>query len=413
MKSCPAPRLKPSHGFTLIELLVVVAIIAILAAILFPVFATAREKARQAKCTSNQRQIAAAILMYVQDHEELFMTDLESQSWSSSLGSYNDGHIYDCPSTATVGSAGKPEYGFNFFLLGGPLGDIEHPASMLMTADRLPGQGDYAFVDLDEELDPRHNTGLILSCVDGHVAYVSTKNSTSISNALRGYEFTPPLSPFYTDTTTYTAHIENASSDMYTMTRSDYGMLPKGAYIPTDGEPPTILQISCDITNEHDYAFSFTGNGWQSFATAFFCPDGIPTRLSSTPWDYSKAKIGRMLPLDQCVVGEYADSLLSGAYYTSTPETWGLVLGMEAPPAAFIDCHTAGVADKWTSILTIVRGTKVTLSLYKGDTMIGSCSKKQDIRAIMHNTRFCVVHSAADQTWRQGTKITNIKFAKL
>ena len=49
------------QGFTLIELLVVIAIIAILAAILFPVFARAREKARQTTCTSNQRQIAATI----------------------------------------------------------------------------------------------------------------------------------------------------------------------------------------------------------------------------------------------------------------------------------------------------------------------------------------------------------------
>ena len=48
-------------GFTLIELLVVIAIIAILAAILFPVFARAREKARQSTCASNQRQISAAM----------------------------------------------------------------------------------------------------------------------------------------------------------------------------------------------------------------------------------------------------------------------------------------------------------------------------------------------------------------
>ncbi len=59
-------------GFTLIELLVVIAIIAILAAILFPVFARAREKARQTTCISNQRQIATSILMYTQDHEETF-----------------------------------------------------------------------------------------------------------------------------------------------------------------------------------------------------------------------------------------------------------------------------------------------------------------------------------------------------
>jgi prepilin-type N-terminal cleavage/methylation domain-containing protein/prepilin-type processing-associated H-X9-DG protein len=57
-------------AFTLIELLVVIAVIAILAAILFPVFAQARAKARQAACFSNLRQIGAALAMYVQDYDE-------------------------------------------------------------------------------------------------------------------------------------------------------------------------------------------------------------------------------------------------------------------------------------------------------------------------------------------------------
>jgi len=60
------------RGFTLIELLVVIAIIAILAAILFPVFAQAREKARSISCLSNTRQMATALHMYTQDHDELF-----------------------------------------------------------------------------------------------------------------------------------------------------------------------------------------------------------------------------------------------------------------------------------------------------------------------------------------------------
>jgi len=59
-------------GFTLIELLVVIAIIAILASILFPVFAQAREKARQTACISNNKQLSTATLMYSQDYDELY-----------------------------------------------------------------------------------------------------------------------------------------------------------------------------------------------------------------------------------------------------------------------------------------------------------------------------------------------------
>ena len=66
-------KLRFSKGFTLIELLVVIAIIAILAAILFPVFARAREKARQTTCLSNLRQISSAERMYRDEWDSAFM----------------------------------------------------------------------------------------------------------------------------------------------------------------------------------------------------------------------------------------------------------------------------------------------------------------------------------------------------
>jgi len=75
-----------SRGFTLIELLVVVAIIALLAAILFPVYASAREKARAATCLSNYHEIALAIHMYAQDNDDKTPND------GSSFG----GLIEDC-----------------------------------------------------------------------------------------------------------------------------------------------------------------------------------------------------------------------------------------------------------------------------------------------------------------------------
>ena len=71
-------KMECKKGFTLIELLVVIAIIAILAAILFPVFAQAREKARQTTCLSNVKQLCLGMLMYAQDWDETFPGGWES-----------------------------------------------------------------------------------------------------------------------------------------------------------------------------------------------------------------------------------------------------------------------------------------------------------------------------------------------
>jgi prepilin-type N-terminal cleavage/methylation domain-containing protein/prepilin-type processing-associated H-X9-DG protein len=107
--TCHFRRLGRRNAFTLIELLVVIAIIAILAAILFPVFAQAREKARQAACLSNTKQIGLAFRMYVQDYDETWLFSLQNGSgplgsWMARLDPYiKNGGVFSCPSGINTG----------------------------------------------------------------------------------------------------------------------------------------------------------------------------------------------------------------------------------------------------------------------------------------------------------------------
>jgi len=92
-------------AFTLIELLVVVAIISILAAILFPVFARARENARRAGCLSNLKQIGLGWMMYAQDYDE---RTPRYNNWMNALQPYvKSGQVFVCPSAENTSVRGK------------------------------------------------------------------------------------------------------------------------------------------------------------------------------------------------------------------------------------------------------------------------------------------------------------------
>ena len=116
-------------GFTLIELLVVIAIIAILAAILFPVFARAREKARQTSCLSNSKQLGLAFLQYCQDYDDAVPLVAHYGGTNPYSGSYQtyqtllmpyikNVQIWHCPSRGGAGATDAyimgayPHYGY-------------------------------------------------------------------------------------------------------------------------------------------------------------------------------------------------------------------------------------------------------------------------------------------------------------
>lgn len=128
------------RAFTLIELLVVIAIISILASILFPVFAAAREKARQTSCISNERQLGLAILQYAQDNDEQFPNGLgaingkrvwAAEGWAGQCLPYiRSAALCRCPTDQTAPSdpLNQPvsyAYNINFVVTHGEYGDDE------------------------------------------------------------------------------------------------------------------------------------------------------------------------------------------------------------------------------------------------------------------------------------------------
>jgi prepilin-type N-terminal cleavage/methylation domain-containing protein/prepilin-type processing-associated H-X9-DG protein len=187
-------------AFTLIELLVVVGIIALLAAILFPVFARARENARRVSCASNLKQIGLGIMQYTQDYDERYpyqsapdignYTTTPFDSWIKRLYPYTKSwQIFRCPSVQDHPMAGgKPNgnnnnsYAANGTIIrngwadgynpgGLNLAAIEEPSSIILVHEYLFGASISYVRPFDAGIEDVSRAGLYYRWLEGDPAY--------------------------------------------------------------------------------------------------------------------------------------------------------------------------------------------------------------------------------------------------
>lgn len=207
--------MRRQRGFTLIELLVVVAVIAVLAAVLFPVFMRARAAARTAVCVSNLAQLCKAHRMYSDDHDRTVVpartrvvaTGTQGITWCVLLQPYMQSEqILICPEDASPAATARSvclphSYGINYLLaynatwgarpFTAKISHVRRPSEVILFFE-LSGRAEAMGADYYEHrlgsLDPRHNGMGNFAFLDGHIKTLGTA-------AVNGREAWDPLAP--------------------------------------------------------------------------------------------------------------------------------------------------------------------------------------------------------------------------
>ncbi|HEX8551240.1 MAG TPA: DUF1559 domain-containing protein [Abditibacteriaceae bacterium] len=177
-------------GFTLIELLVVISIIAILASILFPVFARARENARRSSCQSNLKQIGLAVMQYAQDYDERTLVQDEDAAylWFKPLQPYiKSEQVFRCPSVAETWTppTDRPasDYVLNgFFAHSLSMARFSSTAQQIMLGERAQDEDHIDYHTWDSDFKDhmqteRHLGGANYAFADGHVKWMKWENT--------------------------------------------------------------------------------------------------------------------------------------------------------------------------------------------------------------------------------------------